>query len=93
MIVYHPAFDLYHSVYRMLQILTHFDKNDYVETERLRIWDFYLLFPDKINTIKLKNTEKDIKDLITSNKATIPMNYYWITERYLKRLNPINWER
>lgn len=64
MIVYHPAFDLYHSVYRLLQILTHFDKNDYVETERLRIWDFYLLFPDKINTIKLKNTEKDIKDLI-----------------------------
>lgn len=71
MIVYHPAFDLYHSVYRMLQILTHFDRNNYVETERLRIWDFYLLFPDKISGIKLKNTEKDIKDLI---KLYIPKN-------------------
>jgi hypothetical protein len=64
MIIYHEAFDLYHAVYRMLQILTRFNRNEYVETERLRIWDFYLLFPDKISNIKLKATEKDIKELI-----------------------------
>ncbi|MCD6011141.1 MAG: hypothetical protein K0Q79_1003 [Flavipsychrobacter sp.] len=64
MIVYHQAFDLYHSVYRMLQLLTYFDKNDYVELDRLRIWDFYLLFPDKMHAIKLRQDEKDIKKLI-----------------------------
>lgn len=64
MIVYHHAFDLYHSVYRFLQILTYFNRNEYVEIERLRIWDFYLLFPDKISNIKLKKEEKDIKDII-----------------------------
>lgn len=64
MIVYHPAFDLYHSVYRILQILTYFNRNDYVEVDRLRIWDFYLLFPEKVNTIRLKRDEDDIKQLI-----------------------------
>jgi len=64
MIVYHQAFDLYHSVYRILQILTHFERSEYVEIDRLRIWDFYLLFPDKMSTIKLKKDEADIKALI-----------------------------
>ncbi len=64
MIVYHPAFDLYHCVFRLLQILTHFNKKQYVEIERLRIWDYYLLFPDQLHTIKLKREEDDIKKLI-----------------------------
>jgi hypothetical protein len=45
MIIYNQAFDLYHAVYRMLQLLTHFNKKEYVEVDRLRIWDFYVLFP------------------------------------------------
>jgi hypothetical protein len=66
MIVYHPAFDLYHCVYRILQILTHFKRKEkqYVEIDRLRIWDYYLLFPDQIHNIKLKQDENDIKKLI-----------------------------
>lgn len=61
MIIYNQAFDLYHAVYRMLQLLTHFDKSDYVELDRLRIWDFYLLFPGKIYELKPKRNEKDFK--------------------------------
>ncbi|WP_154652688.1 ABC-three component system middle component 5 [Flavobacterium rivuli] len=64
MILYHQAFDLYHSVYRLLQILTYFDRNEYVEVERLRIWDFYLLFPNKMSNIKLKRDEKDVRLMI-----------------------------
>jgi hypothetical protein len=64
MIIYNQAFDLYHAVYRMLQLLTHFDKSEYVELDRLRIWDFYLLFPNKIHEIKLKRTEKDVKAIL-----------------------------
>jgi hypothetical protein len=65
MIIYNQAFDLYHTVYRMLQLLTHFDKSEYIELDRLRIWDFYLLFPNKIHEIKLKRTEKDIKAILS----------------------------
>ncbi|KAA2241515.1 hypothetical protein F0L74_16600 [Chitinophaga agrisoli] len=64
MIVYHPAFDLYHCVYRLLQILTHFDKNEFVELDRLRIWDFYLLFPNQVQKITLRREEEDIRKLI-----------------------------
>jgi hypothetical protein len=61
MIIYNQAFDLYHAVYRMLQLLTNFDKSEYVELDRLRIWDFYLLFPSKIYDLKPKRNEKDFK--------------------------------
>jgi len=64
MIVYQQAFDLYHTVYRMIKLLAHFKRNDYVEIERLRIWDYYLLYPNKMNNIKLKRDEKDIKEII-----------------------------
>ncbi|HEY0669165.1 MAG TPA: ABC-three component system middle component 5 [Sphingobacteriaceae bacterium] len=47
----------------MLQLLTYFNRNEYVELERLRIWDFYLLFPDKVHSIKLRRDEDDIKQL------------------------------
>lgn len=43
--IYSPAFDLYHCIYRMLQILGRFTEGDIMETDRLRIYDFYLLFP------------------------------------------------
>lgn len=66
MIVYQPAFDLYHTVYRLINLLGYFNKSDSIEIERLRIWDFYLLFPNKLSKIKLKQDEKDIKDIIKS---------------------------
>lgn len=65
MIIYNQAFDLYHAVYRMLQLLLHFDRNEYVELDRIRIWDFYLLFPNKIHEIKLNRDEKDIKQILS----------------------------
>jgi len=64
MIIYNQAFDLYHTVYRMLQFLTYFNREESIELDRLRIWDFYLLFPNKIHEIKLKRTEKDIKAIL-----------------------------
>lgn len=64
MIVYQQAFDLYHTMYRMIILLSHFKYGDYVEIDRLRIWDYYLLYPNKMALLKLRNTEKDIKTLI-----------------------------
>lgn len=64
MIVYHQAFDLYHTAYRMIQLLTFFKRGEAVEVDRLRIWDYYLLFPIEIQRIKFSAEEKDIKDYI-----------------------------
>jgi len=63
MIVYNQAFDLYHTIFRFLQFLNRFDREDLIEIEKLRIWDFYLLFPSKIHSIRLKRDESDIRTL------------------------------
>jgi hypothetical protein len=63
MIVYNQAYDLYHTIFRFLQFLNRFDSNDLIEIEKLRIWDFYLLFPSKIHSIRLKKSESDIRQL------------------------------
>lgn len=50
-LVYHPAFDPYQSVVRIMQILLAAENP--VERQMLKILEFYLLFPEKIKTIRL----------------------------------------
>ena len=54
--MYVPAFDPFHAIYRMLNILKRFDGNETIEVDRLRIYDFYLLFPFQANKTSLKIT-------------------------------------
>jgi hypothetical protein len=63
MIVYNQAFDLYHTIFRILQVLERLEEGVRIEIERLRIWDFYLLFPSKIHNIRLKKSEADIREI------------------------------
>jgi sugar-specific transcriptional regulator TrmB len=63
MIIYNQAFDLYHTVYRILQLLNRFEEKTAIEIERIRIWDFYLLFPRETHDITLKRSEGDIRKL------------------------------
>ena len=64
MIVYQKAYDLYHTVYRMIKLLAYFKQDGLIEIDRLRIWDYYLLYPNKMKNIKLKREEKDVKKII-----------------------------
>jgi len=63
MIVYNQAFDLYHTIFRFLQFLNRFENGTVIEIERIRIWDFYFLFPSRIHDITLKKSESDIRKL------------------------------
>lgn len=62
MLIYHPAFDIYNCVFRMLQLLTHM-KQEEVELDRLRIWDFYLTFPNEARNISYPNTLSELKGI------------------------------
>ncbi len=44
MLIYHPAFDPYHGAFRSLALLSELSPAPY-EVERMRILDFYLVFP------------------------------------------------
>lgn len=87
--MYNPAFDLYHSIFRMTHILSKFDQNEKTEVERLRIWDFYLLFPSEVHNIRLgaefleqRNVRKGIA------KQNNPYNSVPDGRQFLERLRP-----
>jgi hypothetical protein len=62
MLIYNPAFDLHHCVFRFLQLLT-VDPTRQFETERLRILDFFLLFPEEIENIRFPKELKGKRSL------------------------------
>lgn len=50
MLIYNQAYDLYHSIFRILQITE--KTKDVMEIDKLRILDFYLTFPTELWEIK-----------------------------------------
>ncbi len=62
MITYNPAFDLYHAIFRMAQIVDKLNEGESFEIERVRIWDYYLLFPDKVHTVTVRREEQNLRD-------------------------------
>lgn len=50
MLIYHPAMDAYHCVFRMLAILSNVES---IEIDKARIIDFYLLFPSALLSARL----------------------------------------
>jgi len=51
MLVYHQAFDLYHCIFRMFQLLISLPPKQY-EVDRIKIYDFFLLFPHYIKNTR-----------------------------------------
>lgn len=50
MLIYHPAFDAYHCIFRMLMIA---EAVQDLEVEKAQILDFYLMFPAAVSKIRL----------------------------------------
>jgi len=64
MILYHPAKDVNHCIYRMLSLLIHVDSN--LTVEKLRLLDFYYTFPHLLKEIKPWPSDiKEYKKYIT----------------------------
>lgn len=95
MLIYHPAFDIYNCAFRVLQLLK-YSKQPEIELDRIRIWDFYLTFPNEARKIKfprdlleLKRIFKDkpeneYEDLIDPRRIIERMKPYQISSlRYL----------
>ncbi|EON87829.1 ABC-three component system middle component 5 [Plesiomonas shigelloides] len=58
MLIYHPAYDAYHCLFRMLAII---EKAGKVEVDKLKILDFYILFPSMISDIRMPRQFSKIK--------------------------------
>jgi hypothetical protein len=51
MLIYHPAYDIYHAAFRMLVLLSNLG-HELQPLRRLRILDFYLLFPAELGRVQ-----------------------------------------
>lgn len=72
MLIYHPAYDAYHCVFRMLVVI---NAVQFLETDKARLLDFYLIFPSAISKIRLPQNlasgRKIAKDLKNSYRDPI----------------------
>lgn len=67
MLVYHPAFDLYNCIFRMLQLLS-YSKEDEIHVDKLRIWDFYTTFPNLIREMTFPSDLRHLKEKVFKDK-------------------------
>jgi hypothetical protein len=67
MLVYHPAYDSYHCITRILKILTSLSKKEY-PIDRIRIYDYYILFINDIKNVTLPNEYSEYKRLMKNTK-------------------------
>jgi hypothetical protein len=58
MLIYHPAFDAFHCIFRLLLII---EVNNEIETAKLRIIDFFVLFPAEVRNVRLEKDQLKIK--------------------------------
>lgn len=67
MLIYSPAFDLSHCIFRIFFILNTFSEDTSIEIDKIRIIDFYLAYPGCINDFKfpedIQEIKKEFKDL------------------------------
>lgn len=60
MLIYHPAFDIHHCTFRLLRILETLPRELH-PADRIRILDFFLLFPGEIEDVRLPSSARDLR--------------------------------
>lgn len=86
MLVYHPAFDIYNCAFRMLQLLSMMEESE-IELDKLRIWDFYLTFPNEARQITFPRDLFELKKIF-KNKPDNPYEDLIDAKRIAERMNP-----
>jgi hypothetical protein len=73
MLVYHPAYDAHHCLFRLVTIL---ESRQSIEIDRLRILDFVLCFPAVIDAFKLPQNAASIRKAakLSKNVYRTPLN-------------------
>lgn len=90
MILYNNAFDLYHTIFRMLHLLSKIEKDKVIEIDRIRIWDYYLLFTNEIFNIKPRKNKKEYNQLLKelNIKKNNPYQQIYDQRKTLEKIKP-----
>lgn len=85
MLIYHPAYDIYHTSFRVLKILES-NTTECLELEKLRILDYILLFPHELkyitvpvdfSSIKRKYHENSYNRIFNRKKVFQQIQHYF----------------
>lgn len=68
MLIYNPAFDIYHCIFRILTALSILPNKEY-KIEVVRIIDFYILFPHLFSELSLPQSYRKLKDSLKRLKT------------------------
>lgn len=86
MLIYNQAYDLYHTMFRILQILE--NSNEVMEVDKIRILDFYLAFPAELLEIKsfrgFKKYRKYLKAEINPYERVIDRRRLFFKMEYIQ---------
>lgn len=90
MILYNNAFDLYHTIFRMLHLLSKIEEDKVIEIDRIRIWDYYLLFTNEIFNIKSTKNKKEYNQLLKklNIKKNNPYQQIYDQRKTLEKIKP-----
>lgn len=90
MILYNNAFDLYHTIFRMLHLLSKIEEDKVIEIDRIRIWDYYLLFTNEIFNIKPTKNKKEYNQLLKklNIKKNNPYQQIYDQRKTLEKIEP-----
>ncbi|MES2425469.1 MAG: ABC-three component system middle component 5 [Bacteroidota bacterium] len=67
MLVYHPAFDNYHCIVRVLKLLNNMP-NDKYSIDRIKMYDYLLLFPNDLRKLTLPTAWNNFKNIKAQNR-------------------------
>jgi uncharacterized protein YcbK (DUF882 family) len=68
MLIYHPAYDAYHGIVRIVKILQVISSGKRLEVDRLRIYDYFFLFPNELENVTLPIMQSKFKRILKNNK-------------------------
>ncbi|QLF50282.1 hypothetical protein HW278_05955 [Capnocytophaga sp. oral taxon 902] len=90
MILYNNAFDLYHTIFRILHLLNKVSDDEVIEIDRIRIWDYYLLFTNEIFNIKPIRNKKEYNQLLKklNIKKNNPYQQIYDQRKTLEKIKP-----
>lgn len=88
-ISFQPALDPYHTIFRLLRLLPTIAFANRLEFDHVRILDFYLVFPFRIFSIRVKPEHRRFKRIAKNYESTKP--YSDMPEDYIifDRMKPI----
>ena len=67
MLIYHPAFDTYSAVFRISASLGQITRGKNTTLERIRILDFYLLFPSTLQGVTVPRNAIGLRRRVTTD--------------------------